>query len=668
MKRFTLFTLMVHGIICISVSQEIADTSDLKEVVITASGVYQTRGNVTQKVEVITAEEISEMVLMNRNISEVLRTQTGASVSVLSRNDANWGTYGGIGPKYSTMMVNGLPVDAFVDPMTLDLMAVERVEYQKGPASIIYSNYLSQDFAGNQSPLAGTFNLIMKERFDEETTLFNSSYGSYNTANTQIYHQGIADRTHYFAGINYEMSDYTDYGIEGSWLNMKKNPEYKKTKVYAGATWFSEDQSKRFRIFANKAFHNGDAGRVYRGFTHNYGLVNAGYQFDINSELTLRTNVGYRNYDRSWQSSNFTTIDSLVSIDGVVQNIVPADVSLTFKHLNGSMLIAGIDYQGADYHTWSDPLVGYRSYGNKSTALQSGVYVQEELRFDGLTIRGGLRFNYIKNNIQLLNGELPANEMKEWNSLLYSGGVKYRISEAMSVYANVGTSFMTPGLKSVGGTIETGDTINSGQVPNPDLVPESGIGIDAGVDFRFFENIKLSVRGFMISVEDAIVENVVSQAPSQTMSVNAGKTRSTGGEVEMNHRLNDNLNWFINGTYMKSEIANPFDADQDGGTVPFSPELLMNAGLTLKTNFGLIVTPVLHYNDGYFDSSSKTGRQFFKPGVILNANISMDVYKSGKNRVSCYTQLYNLTDNEYEMPWQFKDTGFSMMFGIKAAF
>jgi hypothetical protein len=29
------------------------------------------------------------------------------------------GTYGGIGPKYSTMMVNGLPVDAFVDPMTL---------------------------------------------------------------------------------------------------------------------------------------------------------------------------------------------------------------------------------------------------------------------------------------------------------------------------------------------------------------------------------------------------------------------------------------------------------------------------------------------------------------------------------------------------------------------
>ena len=59
---------------------------------------------------------------------------------------------------------SGLPIDAFIDPMSLDLSAVESIEVQRGAASVLYPNYLSQDFAGNQSPLAGTVNLILKEK------------------------------------------------------------------------------------------------------------------------------------------------------------------------------------------------------------------------------------------------------------------------------------------------------------------------------------------------------------------------------------------------------------------------------------------------------------------------------------------------------------------------
>lgn len=649
-------------------SQELSDTIDLKEVVITASRTYQSRGNVTQRIEVITSDEISELVLANRNISEVLQTQTGVSVSALSRNDANWGTYGGIGPKYSTFMLNGLPVDAFVDPMSLDLMAVERIEYQKGPASIIYSNYLSQDFAGNQSPLAGTVNLILKERFDKAGTIFSTAFGSYNTANAQVYHQNIAGNTHYFFGVNYEMSDYTDYGIKDSWLNMKKNPEYKKTKIFGGATWFSEDEAHKLTLFANRTIHSGDAGRVYRGYDHNYGTVNAGYQFKIDTYTTLRANVGYRNYDRSWQESEYTNIDVLLSENGVVQNIIPADISVSKVHGSNHLFTFGADFQGAEYHTWTDPLLGYRSFGNKSKAMQTGVYIQEELRFGNLSLRGGLRFNYIKNNIHLLNGELPAQKAKEWNKLLYSGGIKYRINQMIDVYANAGTSFMTPGLRSVGGTIFAGDTINSGQIPNPDLVPESGLGFDAGTDIRLKNNINISLRGFMIIVDDAIVENVVSQNPSQTMSVNAGRTSSTGAEIGFSHQLGKNLSWFANTTYMNTEVENPHDEDQDGGTVPFAPEFIANAGFTFNTNFGLSISPFMNYNDGFFDSSSLTGRNFFKPGFTLNSNISMDVYSKDDRRITCFAQLYNITNNKFELPWQFRDTGFSVMVGVRAAF
>ena len=37
-------------------------------------------------------------------------------------------------------------------------------------------------------------------------------------------------------------------------------------------------------------------------------------------------------------------------------------------------------------------------------------------------------------------------------------------------------------------------------------------------------------------------------------------------------------------------------------------------------------------------------------------------------KVDAYVDLYNLTDKEYEMPWQFQDPGFSVLGGIKVNF
>ena len=83
-----------------------------------------------------------------RNLAELMQYTSGQFVNVLSRNDANWGGYAGLGPKYNTYMLDGLPIDSFTDAMSLDPWAFERVEIQKGPAAILYSNYLTMDFAG----------------------------------------------------------------------------------------------------------------------------------------------------------------------------------------------------------------------------------------------------------------------------------------------------------------------------------------------------------------------------------------------------------------------------------------------------------------------------------------------------------------------------------------
>ena len=641
------------------------DTISIEEVVVTGSKIPQSPGNVTQKIDIIDSKQIQTLISANNNISEALMYRPGTSVSALSRNDANWGTFSGMGAKYCTYMLQGLPIDAYIDPMSLDLSAIERIEVQRGPASVIYPNYLSQDFAGNQSPLAGTINLILKGKINSPLTRISTAYGSYNTINGQFYHEGNAKNLSYFAGVSYERSDYTNYGTENSWLNMQKNPEYRKTKIYGGANWMPAGNDKqKFTLFANKTIHTGDAGRIYRGYDHNYSTINAGYTIELNERANLQANMGLRSYDRQWQSSNFGVIDTLKSIAGVIQNIVPADIALTIKHGTENLFIMGVDYQDADYLTWSDPLVGYKSYGNKSTAMQSGIYAQEEFHLSNLILRGGFRYNIIRSTIELIDGGAPGEASKQWNSLLWSAGIKYKINPEISLFTNTGNSFLSPGLKSTGGTIRLSDkgvAGRNGQLPNPDLRPESGIGFDAGTDLILPSNFNVSLRGFYLAINDAIIENVVSENPSQTQSVNAGETSSMGVEAEVKQQVSDKLQWFANLTYMKTKVKN-------AGTVPFSPELLANIGVNYTAPFGLSINPYLNYNNGFYDSSDLNSRGFFKPGAILNINISQELAKTEEYNVECFSQLYNLTNNKYEMPWQFRNTGFSITVGIRATF
>lgn len=138
-------------------------TAELGEVVYTESKIGQPQEQVTQKIVVITSEEVPSTPTPNRNLSELVNYQSGVFVRPLSRNDANWGSFGGLGPRYNGYLLDGLPIDTFVDAMSLDPLAFERVEMHKGPASVMYPNYLTADFAGNLAPLAGITNFITRD-------------------------------------------------------------------------------------------------------------------------------------------------------------------------------------------------------------------------------------------------------------------------------------------------------------------------------------------------------------------------------------------------------------------------------------------------------------------------------------------------------------------------
>jgi outer membrane receptor protein involved in Fe transport len=640
----------------------------MEEMVITESKMPQSQDEVTNKIDVVTHDEIQNLGYTNRNVAETFKYLPGNFVNPLSRNDANWGSYGGLGPKYNAYLLDGLPIDSFVDTMSLDTMYLDHAELHRGPASVLYSNYMTMDFAGNQTPLAGISNLITKDRISAPMTSLSLGYGSWNTLLAKLYHEGSKGVLHYFLGGAYEQSDYTNYGTTSSWLNMIDDPEYKKTKLFFKTTYFISPDSK-ISVFAHHTQHTGDAGRPNRGFEHQYDLINTVYENRLNTDLNMQFKLGYRYYDRTWQEDNFPIL-SLREKDGVKQNIVPADLSFNYRHGTNSLLTLGSDFQFAKYETFAE-VGGVQSTGNDMDAINSGLYVQEKAVLGDWVLRAGGRFNYTKHNYYLISGTVPSVKDKSWSRFLWSAGVRYNATKEIGLYANAGSSFLVPSAKSVGGTLNLSDYKQpgkNGQLPNPGLKPEKGLGLDLGGDFWVMNNLMFGIRGFYNVIDDTIVENVVSTNPSQTQSVNAGKSYAYGVEVELSQMISKSLNWFVNGTFTNTTVKNSIDKDQDGSDIPFVPNYMANIGLTAKLPYDIAISAYYQYIGAYFDSTSMSSRREFGKYGIVNVNVQKLLFKNESYRVNLSVDLNNLFNKKYEMPWQFQDPGFNALAKVELSF
>ncbi|MCX7991713.1 MAG: TonB-dependent receptor [Proteobacteria bacterium] len=646
----------------------------LEDIVVTEAKIEQSEINVTQKVDIMTKEEIDKISLKNNNLSELITFQPGVFINPLSRNDANWGSFGGLGPKYNLFLLDGVPIDNMVDPMSLSAVGVDRVEIFRGPASIQYSNYLTADFAGSQSPLAGVTNFIMKEKIEKDFSKITLGTGSWNTNFTNIYHQNRKGNLNYFFGADYERSNYSNYGTYNSWLKMIDDPQYQKNKIYGKLTYFFKPDKHSFSIFANHTQHTGDAGRPNRDFNHNYDTVNFDYKKDMGENANIILKAGYRNYHRRW-AEDFYDYDGDVYNDpnelqlrehgGVRQKIIPVDFQYSLKHFGNSIFIAGVDYQKVYYDTYTESN-GLISIGNNSKTSSYGLYLQEKLVLNKLTLRLGGRLNKIESDYELISGVVPPLKEKDWNKILLSGGLRYSATNNISVFANAGMSFTPPSAKQVGGTIPSGSP-NSGQLPNPNLKPESGYSYDVGLE-AFFDKFYMSLRGFYTIVDDAIVENVVSLSPSQSRSENAGKSKSVGLELEIKNQFTNNFAWFGNLTLINTKVNNPFNINFDNSDITFVPDYTANLGFNAKLPFEISFSPYATFVGKYYDSTDKSSRREFGSYEYVNINISKELTRNKDYSVDLAFDINNLFNRKYEMPWQFQDPGFNVKGALSVKF
>lgn len=629
-------------------------------IISTDSKAPQSERNATQNVLVLTEYDLRRTEPVNGNIADLLALQPGFFVSTLSRNDANWGSYGGMGPKYNAYLLDGLPVDPFVDSMALDPWLFERIESVQGPAAVPYGNYLNMDFAGNQSPLAGITQLVARERVEKTETRAAVAGGSWNTLLGRALHQGRSGDLHYVIGGSLERSDYTDYGAPGSWLQMIQSPNYQKTKFYAKGTWYGGEDVK-LSLLVSRAGHTGIVGRPNRDYDHGYDMANFTAAFRLAEGVDATLRAGYRGYDRRWSEDNFANNAdlSLRERAGVQQRIIPADLTFTWKHLGDSLLTAGVDAQSATYSTTTET-ESARSVGNDVTASQVSLFVQEKWVSGPLVLRGGARLAWTDQRFTLIAGSTPGLPNQSWTNLLWSAGARW--NGPVSVFANAGSSFLAPSAKAVGGTLPPdalGQVGRDGQLPNPDLRPESGISSDLGVEVRV-DRTRIVARGFLTVLNDAIVDNRVNVVPSQTQSVNAGRASSYGGELSLDGRVLSGVRWFANASLVNSTIENELDSDQNGAQIPFVPDWSANAGVIASLPWEVTVAPTLRVVGTFYDSTSISGRQAFGNFVVPSMTLSK-VLRGEGYRINFALDLNNFSNNRFLMPWGFRDPGFNAL-------
>jgi outer membrane receptor protein involved in Fe transport len=637
-----------------------ASLEDLADMVVTESKVPQARDSVTQNIVVLRSEDFEQQTVYNRNIAELLRYTSGQFVNVLSRNDANWGSYAGLGPKYNSYLLDGVPIDSFVDAMSLDPWALERIEAHKGPASVLYSNYLSMDFAGNESPLAGTTNLVLKDRIDKTLTRTQAGYGAYDTFNARAYHQGNQGNLSYFVGASDERSNYTQYGAANSWLQTVKAADYDKLKVYGKLSLAFDRPDHSLSLFVHSTGHRGDLGRPNRDFDNTYRTANLAYNNQLSQALNLQFKAGDRDYERRFGEDNYPTSLAPTGHGVTRQRIQPLDLTLNYQHAGDALLTIGSDHQSVDYATKSISTAGTVTPQNDVSATSQGYFVQEKLQLGDWVVRGGLRHNTVDHRYALLGGTIPATASASWSKNLWSLGTRYNVSPALSVFANAGSSFMPPAAKQIGGTTVTG----AGQLANPALNPENGIGEDLGIDWQITQQTSTGMRGFFNKVSRAIVDEVVSIAPSQTRASNTGSASARGVELNLDHHVSDATRWFANMTFSRTRVDNPAIADQDGTEIPFAPDRVANLGANSKLYEGTQIAVFYHWVGTYWDSTSRSSRLSYGGYGVLNMRIRQTIDRN----IGVFVDLNNLTDRRFDMPWGFRDPGFNAFAGLDATF
>lgn len=447
---------------------------------------------------------------------------------------------------------------------------LEGVSILRGPSSALYG----------ASGAGGLYNLISKRPTEDTLREVQVQYGSHSRYQGQfdfsgpineedpIYYRltglaresdteqtGVPDNRIYIApALTWKPDEDTRLTILG---------EYSRTETGGTAAYYYDGTTVSDFFAGNPAFNDS---------IQNQGRI--GYEFEhrFNDVFTVRQNAraSTLNIDADWafayqpNAIDPTLLDSSAGSFEERMNTYTIDNQLEAKFETGALehtLLTGIDFtkvywKSLNGYGATPPLDTANPAAGRPTnpiAFQTesvqdqfitGIYMQNQIRFDALTLTLGGRYDWVKtdtDNTDLSSGTVDTINQKD-KAFSWRAGLTYETEWGIVPYASYSTAFSP----NAGVNLATG---------NP-FEPTESTQQEVGVKYLLPDsNTMLTAALFNIDQKNGLYYEVVN-LPSgpANIQVQRGKLRSRGVELEATTSLDNGLSLIASYTYTQAKI------------------------------------------------------------------------------------------------------------------
>jgi len=268
-----------------------------------------------------------------------------------------------------------------------------------------------------------------------------------------------------------------------------------------------------------------------------------------------------------------------------------------------------------------------------------GVYALDQLYLGKFLLRGGLRYDYnvLKAEDDFLGDGNDSGEI-QLNAVSASFNSSFEVSNKLSVYGGISTSFETPALS------ELSSNPNGNAGFNTNLKAQRATNYEIGVKHESFRT-RWNVALFYIKTTNDLVPFELEQFPDRTFFRNAGSTNRKGIEVFINQKIGNSLQ--LSGSYTYSDFE--YDdyvlpsGDFRGNELPGIPKHLATASLQYQKNNVILQLNGQFTGDFFADDANETRIEDY---TVVNLKAGYN-FKRTSYSLAPFFGINNLFDTTY---------------------
>jgi outer membrane receptor protein involved in Fe transport len=679
MNKIDLRRLAAGAIACGCALPEFAagqDTTQLQEVVVTASRSPELLQQVPASVSVITADQIRDTPA--QGLDDILQLVPGMNLTQMGPDVGHPTAYNegmrGL-PTTETrflVLVDGIPVNdpffGYIQWNRIPLDNIERVEIVRGGGAPLWGN----------GTMGGVINIITRTPTDSmlDVDVAGGSYGSYRTSVYGAYRASnslvLSMNTSFSGTGGYQTTpaSWTSYGT-----TTLRSPVYTPTSFDARNVSLRADYTPSTDLsgFFVVNYYDGNqvlttpigvdaqrtwsySGQLSKTF-QNGGVLTATVFHDDSNFVTNNPHL------LSFTTEYNSNIHSTPVNDTGGSLTWTQDVGSIFKSYTFGMdahEITGGDY--SDYYLPSGAIAAPTIIGSGKQLFVGGFAEVRLEPIDHLEIAGSVRYQYYRNydgvdTFPPAIGAIPTSSQDSVDPRL---DIRYALSDEFALRGAYYKSFRAPTLDQLYRTYA--DTTAGIYEGNPFLKPETLKGGEVGLDFNH--------DGFrsQFTLYDTTITNLITQrnlTPAEnptalgvvcgydaatytyltcTRLINAASAVARGAEWEADWNLGHGVSTGFGYTYADSHYtANAEDPTAVGERLEGVPKQNVSGRLAYQASAGWrIATDLRWVSKSYGDAHPEDN-------LIQNAHFVMDVSGSYPltKRLQAYVQIENLTDTRY---------------------